>query len=396
MMRILCIHDDPRILEQFRRAMLERERDWLVRLERSTATGLEAFHQWKPDAVIAAMRPPQVDGVDILVRVRDERGDTIRFAIGDPTLNESALRGLKISHRVVPADYPAKDFVEALRRSLMLRDIVAPAPLRQLLTDIGHLPAVPHVYNELTRRLNDPSVSVLELAGLVSEDVSLATQVLRTANSAYFGRDRSVTNLVDAAARLGTRLLRSLVLSAEVYGRFPLSRAFASRLEDFQRHASLVARIASGLEPRAAWKDDAFTAGLLHDVGKLVLMSRLPERYEAIEAEAREAGRDLCEVEAHRLGAHHGTIGACVLGMWGLPSVILETVSGHHGLSLEVSHRLNPARAVALADRLAHDVTDPESVREQRGVLPLALVTDPRWSWWREMAEQLAMDGSAV
>ena len=360
MMRILCIHDDPKVLESFRRALLERERDWVVRLERSSDAGLEAFHRWTPDAVIAAMRPPQVDGVDLLSHVRDERNDTIRIAIGEPALNDSTLRGLKISHRVVPEDIAAEDFVEILRRSLLLRNIVSPAPLRQLLSDIGHLPAVPHVYNELTRRLGDPSVSVLELSELVSEDVSLAAQVLRMANSAYFGRDRSVSSLVDASARLGTRLLRSLVLTAELYGRFPLSRTFAHRHEEFQRHSSLVARIASGLEPRAAWKDDAFAAGLLHDIGKLVLMSRLSERYEAIETEARDKGRDLCAVETQRLGAHHGTIGACVLGMWGLPSMILEAVNGHHGLSLEVSHRLNPARAVALADRLAHDVTDPE------------------------------------
>ena len=345
---------------------------------------------------IAAIRPPQVDGVDMLVHVRDEHSDAVRIAIGDPTINDATLRGLKIAHRVVPDTIPADDLVETLRRSLLLRDIVSPAPLRQLLSDIGQIPAVPHVYNELTRRLGDPSVSVLELAELVSEDVALAAQVLRMANSAYFGRDRSVTNLVDASARLGTRLLRSLVLTAELYGGFPMTRRFAGRVEEFQRHSSLVARIASSLEPRAAWKDDAFAAGLLHDIGKLVLMSRIPERYEAIEEEAIESGRELHVVEAQRLGAHHGTVGACVLGMWGLPSTILESVNGHHGLSLEVSQRLNPARAVALADRLAHDVTDAEEMRELRGVLPIAVVTDPRWSWWREMAEQLAMDAAAV
>jgi putative nucleotidyltransferase with HDIG domain len=168
------------------------------------------------------------------------------------------------------------------------------------------------------------------------------------------------------------------------------------RVEAFQRHAALVARIASSLEPRAAWKDDAFTGGLLHDIGKLVLMSRMMERYEAVEAEAFESGRELYDVEVQRLGAHHGTVGACLLGMWGLPSTILEAVHGHHGLALDVPTRLNPSRAVALADRLAHDVTDTEQERDRRAVLPVAVITDPRWAWWREMAEQMAMEGSAV
>jgi HD-like signal output (HDOD) protein/CheY-like chemotaxis protein len=391
-MRILCVHDDPTVLERLRRALLEREREWEVRLERTSDRAMDAFEQWLPDAVVAGLRPPSVDGVDLLMRVRDERAEIIRLAIGDPTLNEATLRSLKIAHRVVPETVPPGDFVETLRRSLLLRDLVAPPPLRKLLGEMGTLPAVPHVYSELTRRLESPSVSVVELADLVSEDVALASQVLRMANSAYFGRERSVTGLTDAAARLGTRLLRSLVLTAELYGGFALPRSYAGRMEEFQRHSALVARIASSLEPRAAWKDDAFSAGLLHDVGKLVLMSRITERYEAIEAEALESGRELHDVEVQRLGAHHGTIGACLLGMWGLPSTILEAVHGHHGISLEVQHALNPSRAVALADRLAHNVTDPDDIREGRSALPIAVVTDPRWSWWREMAEQLAMD----
>ncbi|HTR98040.1 MAG TPA: response regulator [Candidatus Acidoferrales bacterium] len=395
-MRILVVHDDAGALEKFRRFLLERQSTWNVRLERNTTAGLEAFHSWSADAVVAAIRPPAVDGVELLMNVRDEHAETVRIAVGDPELSDASLRSLKIAHRVVPENINALDFVETLRRSLLLRDLVSPAELRALLGEVGQLPGLPGIYAELSRRLEDPSVSVLELAELVSEDVALAAQVLRMSNSAYFGRERSVTRLSDAAARLGTRLLRSLVLTAELYGGFPMPRQFAGRHEELQRHAALVARIASSLEPRAAWKDDAFSAGLLHDVGKLVLMSRLPVRYEGVEREAAETGRELTDVEMQRLGANHGTVGACLLGMWGLPSVVLEAVNGHHGLALEVPHRLNPSRAVALADRLAHDVTDSEEQREQRAVLPVALLTDPRWTWWREMAEQMAMEGSAV
>jgi HD-like signal output (HDOD) protein len=395
-MRILCVHDNPATLEKLRRMLLERHPEWQVRLESTTETGIEAFHHWLPDAVVAAVRPPVVDGIDLLMHVRDEHGEIIRVAMGDAQMTDASLRSLKIAHRLVPEDISALDLTEVLRRALLLRDLVSPQPLRELLGAIGQLPAMPRVYAELTRRLEDPSVSVLELGELVSEDITLAAQVLRMANSAYFGRDRAVTRLSDAAARLGTRLLRSLVLSAELYGGFPMPQRFHAGAEELQKHSALVARIASGLEPRATWNDDAFSAGLLHDVGKLVLMSRMPDRYDAIEREAHESGRSVAEVEEQRLGAHHGTVGACVLGMWGLPSVVLEAVHGHHGLALDIPQRLNPARAVALADRLAHDVTDAEDVRELRPVLPITLLTDPRWNWWHEMAEQMALDGTVV
>jgi HD-like signal output (HDOD) protein len=286
--------------------------------------------------------------------------------------------------------------VEALRRALMLRDLVAQPKMRALLGHLGPLPPAPIVYTELTRRLEDPSVSVSELALLIAEDASLAAQVLRIANSAYFGRDKAVTRIVDAAARVGTRLLRGLVLTAELYGRFPTTRAVADQIEEVQRHSALVARIASGLEPRAAWREDAFTGGLLHDIGKVVLLSRMPDTALAIVHEAVESGRDEFHVEMERLGTHHGTLGACLLGMWGLPSMLLECVHGHHDLSLDIPHTLNAVRAVALADRLAHDVTDSEEAQLRREPLPVAILTDPRWSWWREMADQIAHEGSAV
>ncbi|MCC6653471.1 MAG: HDOD domain-containing protein [Candidatus Eisenbacteria bacterium] len=396
MKRILCVNDDSRDLEQWRRMLLERERGWEVRLATSNADALSVLQSWPPDAVIAAARPPVCDGVGLLSHIRDQRPETIRIVVGDICSTESSLRALKVVHRALPFTMDGDLLVDTLRRTLLMRDYVAQPQLRALLGQVGQLPAVPSVYAELTRRLTDPSVSVFELGELVAEDVALTTQVLRLANSAYFGRGQVVTRITDAAARLGTRLLRSLVLTAEVYGRMPVTPSLSNKIEALQRHASLVARIASGLDPRAAWKDDAFTAGLVHDIGKLLMISRLPELHARIEREAAASYRQEYEVEMEMLGAHHGTLGACLLGMWGLPSSVIEAVHGHHDLALEVPHSLNAARAVAIADRLAHAAADSEELKQCSEPLPMAVVTDPRWAWWREMAEQIANEGSVV
>lgn len=396
MKRILCVNDETRALEQWRRMLLERERGWEVRLATSNADALSVLQSWPPDAVIAASHPPVSDGVGLLSHVRDQRPETIRIVVGEVSANENSLRALKVVHRALPETVDGDLLVETLRRTLLMRDYVSQPELRALLGKVGQLPAVPSVYAELTRRLSDPSVSVFELGELVAEDSALTVQVLRLANSAYFGRGQVVTRITDAAARLGTRLLRSLVLTAEVYGHMPVSPALREKIEDMQRHASLVARIASGLDPRAAWKDDAFTAGLVHDIGKLLMISRLPELYARIEREAADSYRQEYEVELETLGAHHGSLGACLLGMWGLPSTVIEAVHGHHDLALEVPHTLNAVRAVAIADRLAHAATDTEELKLRSEPLPMAVVTDPRWAWWREMAEQIANEGSVV
>jgi HD-like signal output (HDOD) protein len=151
-----------------------------------------------------------------------------------------------------------------------------------------------------------------------------------------------------------------------------------------------VARIAAAIEPGVAWKEDAFTAGLLHDVGKLLMASQEPQLHEAMVCEAERTGRCEYEVEFDRLGAHHGTLGACLLGMWGLPSVILDAVHLHHEVPAVIPTPLTLSTAVALADLLAH-ATEPDprgTARSAPGLLNA--MRDSRWPIWFEQARSLA------
>lgn len=393
MPRVLCVHPQPDQRERLRRVLLERRRAWDVELAADPATAREQLANSPVDAVVVVVTP-LFDGLEFLRELRDQRSDVIRIALGDG-LDEAQVRSLKVAHRVLPADCDPEALIESLGRTLTMRELVQQPALRELLGRVGHLPAAPRVYAELSRRLEDPNASVEQLGRLVAEDPALTIQVLRIANSAYFGRDLGVTNVELAAARLGTRLLRGIVLAAEVFERLPVP-ASALSVEELQQHSSLVARIASSLEPRAAWKDDAFTAGILHDVGKLVVASRLPDLWREIETTANASARPAHEVELELLGVDHGTLGACLLGMWGLPNGVVEAVHRHHRVSLAGDLTLDPALAVALADRLAHDLgragRRPATAADP-GVISDA---DPRWPWWREMAEQLAAESGAA
>jgi HD-like signal output (HDOD) protein len=314
----------------------------------------------------------------------------VRVLLTDGRISEQSLRGLRIAHRALPEGSDPGLLVESIGRTLTMSQLVSQPEMRTLLGRVGNLPVAPRVFAELTHRLEDPSVSVEQLAELVGEDAGLTVQVLRLANSAYFGRDQNVGSLSAAAARLGTRVLRSLVLAAEVFDRFHLSDSPLS-LDEQQRHASLVARIASSLEPRAPWKEDAFTAGLLHDVGKLLLAARAPALYTPVLQATQASGRPLHEVEREMLGVDHGALGACLLGTWGLPGTILEAVHRHHLEHFAGPVTLDVVQAVAIADRLAHAVMQDGG----GGRGSLVAVADPRWEWWCDLAQQLA-DESAV
>ncbi|MFN8587117.1 MAG: response regulator [Candidatus Eisenbacteria bacterium] len=389
MRRVLVVHDDSVGLERLRRALQQREPGWEMLSAFSVEDAWNEIERAAPDVVVTAARP-QLDGVALLARIRDTHPDVVRVLVGVEGADENALRTLRIAHRAVPEPVDIYALLEAIRRTLLLRELVSHPATRDLLGKIGKLPPVPSVYARLTSRLDDPSVSVFELGRIVAEDPALSAQVLKIANSAYFSGGHPVTQIAAAAARLGTRLLRSLVLTAEVYSRLPISPFMVERLERLQRHSSFVARIASTLEPGVAWKDDAFTAGLLHDTGKLLMASQEPVLHERIVREAEQSGRCEHEVELEMLGAHHGTLGACLLGMWGLPSPILDAVRLHHELPTVLPTPLTPNVAVALADLLAH-ATEPDPLGTARTSPMLHIATrDPRWGGWFEQARQLS------
>jgi len=386
MTRLLFVHDDARLIDRVSRFIAQREPEWQVRVETSVADAWKAVEQWAPDAIAALARPPRLDGVELLARMQHAHPDTIRIVLGVDRDAEKNLRALRIAHRAVDDPIDPAVFVETVRRMRLLSDLVTRPGVREMLGRIGQLPAVPSVYTKLTQRLEDSNASVFELADLVAADTTLATQVLRIANSAFFNSQQRVTKIEAAAARLGTRLLRSVVLTAEVYARFPVSPFMAERIESLQAHASLVARLASSLEPAVPWKDDAFTAGLLHDIGKLVLASHLGEMHTSIVREAERTNRPEDEVETQRLGIHHGALGACLLGMWGLPSVVIDAAFHHHDPIVHLPQPLDVVTSVAIADRLAHAALHPEGIVEPTRPWPEAVLADPRWPAWRDMA----------
>lgn len=390
MPRLLLVHDDLRSTERVLRLLALREPQWELEHVASIADAWKRVEEWQPDAVVAAAKAPELDGIELLSRVQHAYPNTVRIAVGVDGEAEKGLRTLRIAHRAVTEPIEVATLQEMVKRLLLLNALVSRPPVRELLGRMGPLPAVPSVYTKLSRRLEDPNASVFELSEMIAADSTLAAQVLRIANSAFFGHHQHVTKIEAAAARLGTRLLKSLVLTAEVYNRFPVSPFMVERLEALQTHASLVARIAANLEPGTPWRDDAFTAGLLHDIGKLLLAAYLPDLHASIVREAEREGRPEHEIELQRMGAHHGGIGACLLGMWGLPSEILEAADRHHDPLPALPAALDPVSAVTIADALAHGATSTVGPHSIDLMWPEPVLKDPRWPQWRELAIEAA------
>jgi HD-like signal output (HDOD) protein len=210
-------------------------------------------------------------------------------------------------------------------------DLLHPAgsvPTRPVL-DIDVLPPLPEVAWRILEMTSDLYLGVGELSDLIARDQALTARVLRIANSAFFRRTREIRTVRDAAVLLGNRKIRGVVIAASLGGvirKTPQGR----QLWEHALGAALAAREIAA-RTRLADPDDAFVAGLLHDVGKILFDLQFPQAF--LEAVAcAEANPDLSTLEAERayLGWTHTEAGELVAEAWNLPDAIAEVVTCHH------------------------------------------------------------------
>jgi putative nucleotidyltransferase with HDIG domain len=217
--------------------------------------------------------------------------------------------------------------------------------------------------------VNRENARVGELAALIARDQSLTARLLRLANSAFFAVRSRVTSIPQAVTVLGFVRVRDLVVGLTVWSaldaRDPAGRRYRKRM---WTHSATVAAVAKMLAERTGGDGGAaFAAGLLHDVGKLVLGLRLGGTYWALLDEAAERGETAAAVEQEAFGCHHGTVGGWLLQLWQLPPSLIDPVAYHHD-PLQPEFGLDLTSVVAVADRLVA-ATDPESGTARADVL---------------------------
>jgi putative nucleotidyltransferase with HDIG domain len=223
----------------------------------------------------------------------------------------------------------------------------------RILASLDKLPPFSPVLTRLLATLADEDVSFGKLAGIIETDAVLAGNLLRVVNSALYGRASSINSVRHAVSILGSVKIRNLVLGLSVTHRW--AGAAVSRKWDakqFNTHSLAVAVLSDlvALETPVPYPEGAFTAGLLHDVGKLLIAVAMPEQFEKM-CGIYEAGGDAasdCELEV--AGATHAEISGAILERWKLPKQIQEAVAYHHSPALADREKLHLAHIIEAAD----------------------------------------------
>ena len=227
---------------------------------------------------------------------------------------------------------------------------MATTETNDLVAEITQLPVQPGAAMRLLWMLEDPRTSAADLGRLIESDPALSTQVIRLANTAFYGLSGKVSSAWRAVTVLGLATVRALATTAA----FDLfSEKGRSVPDDFWPHCVMTAAAASSVARRVGLPgNDAFSVGLLHDIGAALVFRRAPRRYDAIvERLATEDGLTLVDAEREEFGITHAEIGAAALGVMKFPAEFVTAVGVHHHAPNQVESLLG--RVVITADAIA-------------------------------------------
>jgi HD-like signal output (HDOD) protein len=366
---------------------------WEMAFVQSGNEALRVLEQTPFEVIVSDMRMPGMDGAALLTAVRARWPHMVRLALSGQSQQEAVLRSVGPTHQYLAKPCDAETLIGTVARACALRDVLADENLKRIVSQLTSLPSLPALYTAIVSELQSPQSSVQRVGAIITQDVSMSAKILQLVNSAFFGLRRHVASPTEAVCMLGLEAIKALVLSAHVFTQFRVVAREPVSFELLWQHnlatGTLAKRIAvcENAEPRVA--DHALMAGLLHDVGRLILVSQCPDTYAQVVELARREGGTLVQAEQRLLNTTHAAVGAYLLALWGLPDPIVEAVAYHHGPQQCPHPQFGVVTVVHIADVLAdecHGVAGVEPVALDREHLR-TLGLEAHIPVWRQACE---------
>ena len=393
MKQLLFVDDETKLLDGLKRSLRPMRHEWNMTFVASGAEALMALEQAPFDVIISDMRMPGMDGAQLLNEVQQRYPQIVRIVLSGHSDKEMIYQSIAAAHQYLDKPCESELLQAAVMRACALRELLGNDSLRGLVTGMRQIPSQPTLYAEIRREAESTTASIGTIGAIISKDMGMTAKILQLVNSAFFGLRGTVSTAVQAVNLLGLDTVQALVLTVHVFSQFTSSRSslfsmdrlLAASLET----GSLAREIAKAEQAPALVVEQAYTAGLLHDVGSLVFAANVLGRYDATLKTAHDKDIPVWEVERQEFGASHADVGAYLLGLWGLGDPIVEAVAFHHHPSDCMGKTFSPLTAVHVANvlqqELSQQVTEGAASQIDSTYLETLHMTD-RLPHWRELA----------
>ncbi len=351
---ILFVDDEPNILDGIQRMLRGKRVEWDLAFACSGPEALQRMEERPFDLVVSDMRMPIMDGTQLLAIVMVKYPDTIRFILSGFADQELILKSIGSTHQFLSKPCETTVLIHSIERAFAVRDYLKKDSLKRLVTQIKSIPCLPDLYLQVVEELKSPNASTQRVGQIITKDIGMSAKLLQLVNSAFFGLRRRVNDPAQAASLLGLDILKSVVLMMQVFSQMNQALPEGWSLESLWDHSLRVARgsqlMAKHVQVDKKSVDDAFMAGLFHDLGKLVLAANLPEKYKEVMTLNEVHRVDMLEAERQVLGGTHEEVGAYLLGLWGFSDSLIEAAGFHHRPSDSLGKTFTVLTAVHVAN----------------------------------------------
>ena len=337
MRRVLFVDSDPSTARNLQKTLEPMCPEWEMEVAVSGEEVLDIMSRSHYDVVVPDIHMEGMDGLELLGIVGERYPETVRIIHSELLDPDEVLKSTMAAHQFLMKPCCAETMKNTIERACKLRDLLRDDTLKKIVAGIKNLPSVPILYNLIVSEMQSADPSLKKVGHLISQDVSMSAKILQLVNSSFFALPLKITDPQQAAVYVGIESLKSLVLSIH---------AFSSISEDAElcgfsllkmwRHSLRTGRLAADIA-RAENSDrkvveEAMIAGMLHDIGKLILL-KMPRQYNEVMELTETTKCSFEEAEYTVMGASHSELGAYLLGLWGLPGNVVEAVAFHHNPS---------------------------------------------------------------
>jgi HD-like signal output (HDOD) protein/ActR/RegA family two-component response regulator len=352
--QILFVDDDCNILEGWRRRLYVHRNEWDMQFVMSGEEALEIMNSKDIDLIISDMRMPSMDGADLLKEVMKQHPGCIRMIFSGQSDSALTIKAVGVTHQFLSKPCDIDILVLIIQKAFDLKALLQDGNLKNIISQMDALPSVPVLYQKLLSELQIQEPSIQKIGQIISQDPAMTAKILQLVNSAFFGVRRQISNAAEAVSYLGLDRVQNLFLAIHAFSQFESLNNGPFSIELLWEHSMTTALSAKSIaEDEEASKniiDDAFTSGLLHDIGILMLACRFPEKYAKTIIFAKGNSIPIWEAEQEFFSTTHAEIGAYLLGLWGLPSNIVEATAYHHRPGNCIGNKFSALTALHAAD----------------------------------------------
>lgn len=360
MLQILFVDDEQKILDGLKRTLRPLRHEWSCEFARGGVEALQVLDKGAFEVVVTDVRMPVMDGMELLKQVKTHHPHLLRIVLSGQSEMETLIRSSGVSHQYLGKPCSLEELKSAVERASLLKSLLPHPLLIESVSKVDVIPSVSPVYLELECLLKSPLACTEEIGSVIVKDMGMCAKALHVANSGCFARMQFISDPKDAAGLLGFSTLQNLLFTERAFQEFKPQGTTPFDMDRLWRHSLQCSQLAREIAGTLDGADEeiqtqAAVAGLLHDVGQLIMACSFPEQYEsAAELSAKER---LSDVEAERrvFQTSHAELGAYVMALWNIPDPIVEAIAYHHAPASAMNPDNPVLTAVHAAELRSHE-----------------------------------------